>query len=70
MLEAVRNFVVGCGIGSLLLLIGSVLLFSTPLPRALNAAKEWIQKPRPLAGMICLAFSLAFVLFGSLSLLR
>lgn len=69
MLDAVRNFIVFCGIGSLLLLVGSVLLFSTSWPRTWQATKEWIQKPVPLAGVICLAFSLFFVFVGGLSLL-
>lgn len=70
MLETVRSFVAGCGIGGLLLLAGSVLLFSAPLPRTWGAAKDWIQKPRALAGMICLVCSLIFALSGCLALLH
>lgn len=69
MLEAIRNFVVGCGIGGLLLLVGSVLLFSAALPRSWEDTKTWVQRPRPLVGVTCLAASLVFILFGSLSLL-
>lgn len=65
----VQSYITLSGLGALCLLVGFFLVISTPWPTTRAKAKEWIQKPVPLAGMICLILSAFFLVTASVSLL-